>query len=109
MKMERAAQLNYVTADDDTAADCFQLNPHYQHRNDTRERERSKRKCTHSMSSPAKDSFILKTSCNKYHIFRNLKIDAKNLNINLVIYVEVGDWMLCLMIKHRKEGLQLAE
>jgi hypothetical protein len=61
------------------------------------------------MSPPAKDSFILKTSCNKYHVFRNLTIDAKNLNINLVVYVEVGGWMLCLMIKHRKEGLQLAE
>jgi hypothetical protein len=72
-------------------------------------RGREARECTHSMSSPAKNSFILKTSCNKYHIFRNLTIDAKNLNINLVIYVEVGDWMLCLMIKHRKEGLQLAE
>jgi hypothetical protein len=57
------------------------------------------------MSSPAKDSFILKISCNKYHIFRNLTIDAKNLNINLMIYVEVGGWMLW----HRKEGLQLAE
>jgi hypothetical protein len=61
------------------------------------------------MSSPDKDSFILKTSCNKYNIFRNFTIDAKNLNINLVIYVEVGGWMLCLMSKHRKEGLQLAE
>jgi hypothetical protein len=102
--MEQAAQLNYVAADDDTAANCFQLNPHYQHHNDTRERERSKR-----MYSPGKDSFILKTSCNKYHILRNLKIDAKNLNINLMIYVEVGGWMLCLIIKHRKEGRQLAE
>jgi len=41
--MEQAAQLNYVAADDDTAANCFQLNPHYQHHNDMRERQRSKR------------------------------------------------------------------
>jgi hypothetical protein len=74
-----------------------------------RERGREAREYTHSMSSAAKDSFILKTSCNNYHIFRNLTIDAKNFNINLVIYVEVGGWMLCLMIKHRKESLQLAE
>jgi hypothetical protein len=68
----------------------------------TQGRGREARECTHSMSSLAKDSFILKTSCNKYHIFRNLKIDAKNLKINLVIYVEVGGWMLCLIIKYRK-------
>jgi len=75
----------------------------------TRWRGREAREYTHSMSSAAKDSFILKTSCNNYHIFRNLTIDAKKFNINLVIYVEVGGWMLCLMIKHRKESLQLAE